>query len=135
MQPDSPQPNPIRDIVLVDDEPSVLFALKLLLQALGFSIRDFNSPPEAVLYLQGSERIDLCLCDLKMPKMNGLAVLQEVRKARPTLPFVLMSAHASTEEIDRSQELGATGFLSKPFTPEELKQLVERIGKGIGQNG
>lgn len=131
MQDQSPPPNPIHDIVLIDDEPSVLFALKLLLQALGFSIRDFNSPPDAVAYLQGPDRIDLCLCDLKMPKMNGLAVLQEVRRVRPALPFVLMSAHASTEEVDRSQELGATGFLSKPFTPEELKQLVERIGKTL----
>lgn len=119
----------VKEIVLVDDEPSVLFALKLLLQALGFSVKDFNAPLEAVSYLQGPERVDLCLCDLKMPKLNGLAVLQETRKTRPELPFVLMSAHASTDEVDRSKELGATGFLSKPFTPEDLKSLVERVGR------
>ena len=125
----SPPPNsPVKEIVLVDDEPSVLFALKLLLQALGFSVQDFNGPEEAIRYLEGTKQIDLCLCDLKMPKVNGLGVLQEARKFRPALPFVLMSAHASTEEIDRAQELGATGFLSKPFTPEDLKQLVEKVG-------
>ncbi|MBN8549260.1 MAG: response regulator [Deltaproteobacteria bacterium] len=129
--PTSPQPpSTIQEIVLVDDEPSVLFALKLLLQALGFSVQDFNGPLEAIQYFASSSRIDLCLCDLKMPKMNGLGVLEEVRKHRPSLPFVLMSAHASTEEIDRAQELGATGFLSKPFTPEDLKQLVEKVAAG-----
>jgi DNA-binding NtrC family response regulator len=118
----------IREIVLVDDEPSVLFALKLLLQAMGFSVKDFNAPGDAVEYFRTASPIDLCLCDLKMPKVNGLGVLQEARKSRPSLPFVLMSAHATTEEVDRSKELGATGFLSKPFTPEDLKALVERIG-------
>lgn len=128
MQAAPPQTNPIKEIVLIDDEPSVLFALKLLLQALGFSVQDFNGPAEAIQYLEGTKPIDLCLCDLKMPKINGLGVLQEARKHRPNLAFVLMSAHASTEEIDRAQELGATGFLSKPFTPEDLKQLVEKVG-------
>ena len=127
MQTGPQQTGSIKEIVLIDDEPSVLFALKLLLQALGFSVQDFNGPLEAIQYFEGSNQIDLCLCDLKMPKLNGLGVLQEVRKSRPTLPFVLMSAHASTEEIGRAQELGATGFLSKPFTPEDLKQLVEKV--------
>lgn len=127
MQATPPPTTSIKEIVLVDDEPSVLFALKLLLQALGFSVKDFNGPAEAIQYFAGASPVDLCLCDLKMPKINGLGVLQEVRKSRPSLPFVLMSAHASTEEIDRAQELGATGFLSKPFTPEDLKQLVEKV--------
>lgn len=119
----------IRQIVLIDDEPSVLFALKLLLQALGYSVYDFNSPMDGVAFLNTAKPVDLCLCDLKMPDMNGLGVLEATRKVRPSLPFVLMSGHATAEEIDRSKQLGATGFLSKPFTPDELKQLVQRISE------
>ena len=131
MQVDPKSPAQVQEILLIDDEPSVLFALKLLLQALGFSVVDFNAPEAGLSYLQGSNKIDLCLCDLKMPKMNGLKVLEETRKVRPTLPFVLMSAHAATEEVERSHELGATGFLSKPFTPEDLKKLVENVNKTL----
>ncbi len=124
----------IRDIALIDDEPSVLFALKLLLEALGYTVYDFNAPGEGIAFLQGATPVDLCLCDLKMPDTSGLGVLEATRKVRPTLPFVLMSGHATTEEVDRSKELGATGFLSKPFTPEELRQVVEAIEKRSNPN-
>jgi CheY-like chemotaxis protein len=119
----------IQSILLVDDEPSVVFALKLLLQALGYQVEAFNTPSEAVIALESQAPFDLVLCDLKMPVLNGLGVLKACRAARPELPFVLMSAHASSEEIEQAYSLGATGFLPKPFTPEELKQLIEKLSK------
>lgn len=120
-------PHSIEHIVLIDDEPSVVFALKLLLQALGYKVQDFSSPVEAIERLRGSSPADVCLCDLKMPVMNGLNVLEAAKKIRPDMPFVLMSAHATGEEIEHALSLGASGFLSKPFTPEELKELLSDL--------
>ena len=118
-------------IILIDDEASVLFALKLLLQALGYEISDYNSPVEALDYLRSTDvKHDLCICDLKMPKFNGLEVLTETKKISNSLPFILMSAHATPEEINKAKELGASGFLAKPFSPEQLKAMLAGIGLG-----
>ncbi|MBX7143794.1 MAG: response regulator [Oligoflexia bacterium] len=120
----------IEHIVLIDDEPSVVFALKLLLQALGYKVQDFSNPQAAVEWFKDNIPADVCLCDLKMPGLNGLQVLDATKRLRPELPFVLMSAHATGEEIEQALSLGASGFLSKPFTPEELQQLLADLIKG-----
>ena len=122
----------IKEIVLLDDEASVLFALKLLLEALGFCVHDFSDPNLALEYVGSDKIADLFLCDLKMPKMNGLEVLKRVRELAPQLAFVLMSAHAGRDEIDAAQALGAAGFLAKPFTPDQLRQMVAELSQQGG---
>lgn len=116
-----------KSILLVDDEPSVLSALKLLVQALGYYVVDFSNAAEALSYLKTNQQVNLCLCDLKMPKMNGMQLLAEVRQLLPDLPFVLMSAHADEADIQKARAIGSSGFLSKPFDPTELKIILERI--------
>jgi DNA-binding NtrC family response regulator len=120
-------PARIEQILLIDDEPSVVFALKLLLQAIGYKVADFSEPYAALEYLKAGGQCDLCVCDLRMPNLNGLQVLENTKQIRPDLPFVLMSAHATDEESSRAVALGSSGFLSKPFTPDELKSLISRI--------
>ena len=116
-------------ITLIDDEPSVLFALKLLLEALGFSISDFSDSELAIAHLASPDVADVCLCDLRMPKRNGLQVLEEVKKIAPTLPFILMSAHASDTELQKAKVLGANGVLTKPFTPDDLQAALVSVRK------
>lgn len=122
--------NPSRPyrIILIEDESSVLSALSLLLEAMGFAVRGFSDPTEAVAYLSLSEDpADICLCDLRMPKLGGLQVLEAVRTRHPHLPFVLMSAHAKDEELRRAMSLGIQGTLSKPFAPDELQAIIGQI--------
>jgi CheY-like chemotaxis protein len=114
-------------ILLIDDEKSVLFALKLLLDALGYEVTDFCFAEEALMSLSSKQDYDLCICDLKMPKLNGIQVLEKAKSMAPSLPFVLMSAHAQNDEIEQAKNLGAHGFLAKPFTPEQLKAVVNEI--------
>lgn len=125
-QADNQESVPFR-ILLVDDEPSVLFALKLLLEALGYKPHDFSIATAALDFLKGGNDCDLFICDLKMPRMNGLEVLAAVKMIRADLPFVLMSAHATSGEVDMAKQLGAIGFLAKPFTPEQLNEVVNTI--------
>jgi len=119
----------VEHILLVDDEPSVVFALRLLLQAIGFKVADFSDPYAAIEFIRQGQRTDLCICDLRMPNLDGLQVLEEIRKIKKDLPFVLMSAHATDEEADKAAQLGSSGFLSKPFTPEDLKDLIAKLEK------
>ena len=112
-------------ILLIDDEPSVLCALRLLLTAFGHSVNECSGADIAQGKLAEGAKPDLILCDLKMPRMDGIQFLEIVRAQYPHLPFVLMSAHALSDEIDRAKRLGVSGFLGKPFTPDQLKEGLE----------
>ena len=114
-------------ILLVDDENSVMFALKLLLGALGFQVEGFTSPEEALSFAKGDSACELCICDLRMPGLSGLQVLEQIKSARPSLLFVLMSAHAGDEEVEKARALGADGFLSKPFSPDDLNLVIAEL--------
>lgn len=114
-------------ILLLDDEPSVLNALRLLLQALGYTVESFPDPILALDFLRKDSSCSMFLCDFRMPKMDGMAVLGESKKIRPELPFILMSAHAADEEIAAAKERGAWGFLAKPFTPDQLHAVVSAV--------
>ena len=112
-------------VVLIDDEPSVLTALKLLMTAIGFNVREFLKPLEAVAYLKGGGACDIIFCDLRMPELDGIGVLKEVKASRPELGFVLISGHATSEDVEHAKRLGVSAFLGKPFTPQQLKEMVE----------
>ena len=124
-----PEPTPPAGaihILLLDDEPSVLLALKLLLQALGFRVSDFCEVEAALKFLSDGQACDLFICDLRMPRYDGLTVLEQSKRIRPGLPFVLMSGLADDEESAKARRKGASGFLAKPFKPEEVKALVQQ---------
>lgn len=127
MTPDPGRPRPVRHILLLDDESSVVLALKLLLQALGFTVQDFTAPEEAVRWLEAGNSADLFICDLRMPKLTGMAVLERSVACAPGLPFVLMSAHATPAEVEQAKAKGAFAFLAKPFTPDELHAIVAEV--------
>lgn len=111
-------------IVLIDDEPAVVSALKLLLQALGHSAEPFTDPRVALETLPALKDIDVLLCDLRMPGMTGIEVLRCAHASHPHIPFVLMSAHATDKDVTEARNLGAVGYLSKPFTPEQLTRML-----------
>src|SRR4051794_17812811 len=97
------KPGKERLIVLIDDEPSVLMALKLLLCALGFQVKDFAKSKDAVAYLSGGGAVSLIVSDLRMPELDGIGVLREVKATRPDIPFILISGHASTEDVSQAR--------------------------------
>ncbi len=118
-------------IVLVDDEPGVLRALTLLLQALKCEVSPFDTPGAALSYLVTKPPVDLVLSDMRMPEFSGAELLRSVRRSELRVPFILMSGHATNEEVSEARALGLQGFISKPFTPAQLADLVARaLGRG-----
>jgi len=111
-------------ILLIDDESAVLFALKLLIETLGFEVLDFQDPAKALECLAKDSNFELILCDLRMSGLNGREVLKRVRESYPQIPLAIISGHARPEEVEQLLDEGACGFLSKPFTPGELQKLV-----------
>ena len=82
---------------------------------------------EAALQALGQEAADLVLSDLTMPGMDGLELLEQVRRSHPGTDFVLVTAHASVESAVRALRQGAADYLLKPVHPEELALVVDRL--------
>jgi DNA-binding NtrC family response regulator len=123
-------------LVLVDDEPGVLRALTMVLEALKCEVSPFNTPTAALAYLISKPPVDLILSDMRMPELSGTQLLKNLRQSEVTAPFILMSGHANIEDVDEARSLGLDGFISKPFTPTQLAEIVGRVvGRGLRQPG
>jgi len=97
------------------------------MQSMGFIVYDFTSPKQALQFVKESNDYDFILSDIKMPELSGIQVLEQVRTFSPTIPFILMSGHARGPEVDLAMQMGASGFLSKPFSPDDLTDIISGI--------
>ncbi len=112
-------------LLIVDDEPSVLEVLSILLRDEGYEISTASSLTAARTRL-ANERPDLVLCDILMPDGNGLDLLREIKAGNPSTSVVMMTAFTSTKAAIEAMKLGAYDYVSKPFNNEELKVVVQK---------
>ena len=118
------------NLVIIDDDPGVLYALSLVLQAMGWEVKSFERPTKALNYISTTENpVDLVITDLRMPEMSGMTILETLRTEIPELPVILISGHATDQEKEKAKALGAWGVMSKPFDPDELRGLLQVVGQ------
>ena len=92
----------------------------------GYEVTACTCGPDAISVLE-KENIELILCDMKMPGMSGMEVLEKSRKVNGAIPFIIMTAYGSIETAVLAMKKGAFDFIEKPFaSPEQLELLVER---------
>ena len=111
-------------ILVVDDEPSVGDALKLVLESNGY---------EVVLVTTGLDGIDrarrqqfeFSVVDLFLTDISGFQVITDLRSLQPQIPIVLITAQGSPQVFAEAKKLGAIGALAKPFPPAELLKLID----------
>jgi heterodisulfide reductase subunit A len=113
-------------ILVVDDELIVRDSLKEWLAEEGFAVDTAASGPEALDQLF-QQTYRLMLLDLKMPEMDGVEVLQKAIEEFPDLDVVMMTAYATVETAVEAMRIGARDYLVKPFDPETLIPMVERL--------
>jgi CheY-like chemotaxis protein len=115
-----------RTVLLVDDEPDILLATRLLLEQAGYAVLEAEGGQEA-LQLAELRTVDAIFLDLRMPGVDGWAVLEELQTkgGSSRVPVIVLSAHADPSAIDRSIELGAKGYVRKPFRADELRRALE----------
>jgi putative two-component system response regulator len=113
-------------ILLVDDNPANLDLLDMVLDFAGFTDVDSTTQPTEVMAMQAQKNYDLVLTDLRMPVMDGFALLEALRAAEggDFLPILVISAQTDAESRLRALELGATDFLNKPFDQVEVVNRV-----------
>ena len=112
-------------ILVVDDEKNYRTILAQLLEGEGYRVSTAENP-FAALELLARESVALILSDLRMPRMDGMAFLQQVREDVGEVPFVILTAFATVETALAAMKAGAFDYLLKPFNNEEILQTVEK---------
>jgi FixJ family two-component response regulator len=118
-------------ITVVDDDASVRESMSSLLRSVGHAVNAFASAEELVA--SGDvEETDCVITDVRMPGMSGLELQRRLAVTHPQLPVILMTAHASDEEVRlRALKDGAVAYLCKPLDEETLLRAIEiAIGDG-----
>jgi DNA-binding NtrC family response regulator len=114
-----------RRILVIDDEPSVTDALRLVLAELNHHVDVAKSGSEAKNLLKGSP-YDLVFTDLRLPDASGIDLLELIKGDTPATEVILMTAHGSLDITIEAIKRGAFYYLEKPFTPQQVTALVER---------
>ena len=112
-------------ILIVDDEPDMVDSCARILRRAGHRCLTATDPQRALALLE-SERPDLLLTDLKMPEVDGLALLRRAHELDPALPVIVVTAFATIESAVAAVKEGAFDYLPKTFSVDELKLSVER---------
>ena len=110
-------------VLLVDDEPGVLFTLKEVLEERGHKVLTATTGAAALPQI---EEADAVLTDLAMPGMSGLELLAAIASRDATLPVILLTAHGSERVAVQAVKAGAYDYLSKPFDIDEVALVIER---------
>jgi DNA-binding NtrC family response regulator len=116
---------PSRSVLIVEDEANMRRVLSALLERDGFRTLEATDGG-AALEILAREPIDAILTDLRMPRMNGLELLEAVRLAHPEIPVVMLTAHGTVGSAVEALKQGAFDYLTKPFDPDEIRQVMEK---------
>ena len=114
-------------ILVADDEPSILLSLQFLLQKAGYQVRTASDGEEALKAVEAAAP-DLILLDAMMPKRDGYDVCQSLRAdpAYRDIPIIMLTAKSRDIERQKGLALGATDYVTKPFSTRELVETVRR---------
>jgi two-component system NtrC family response regulator len=110
-------------VLIVDDEPNMGAILKKVLKGSGFSAAAVTSAEEALKYAD-SNPVDAVLSDIRMPGMDGISLLKEIKNRDPDIAVVLMTAYGTPGQEALAKELGAYHYIRKPFDNEEVIQTL-----------
>jgi DNA-binding NtrC family response regulator len=116
---------PSRCVLIVEDEANMRRVLSALLERDGFRTVEATDGG-AALDVLARESVDAILTDLRMPRMNGLELLEAVRLAHPDVPVVMLTAHGTVGSAVEALKQGAFDYLTKPFDPDEIRQVMEK---------
>src|SRR5688572_12358340 len=115
-------------LLIVDDDPSVLASLTLLLKQAGYRAHGVSSPAEALAWLE-RESCELVVQDMNFSRQTsgeeGLGLLARIKAQRPPLPVILMTAWGSIGLAVEGMKAGASDFVTKPWTNQQLLQAVQ----------
>ncbi|MGH2788225.1 MAG: response regulator transcription factor [Actinomycetota bacterium] len=115
-------------VLVCDDDPVILRLLQVNLELEGYDVVTGRNGEDAVR-LAAENTPDLVILDIMMPRLDGYQACAEIKSAEATkdVPVVFLSAKAQQSDIDRGKEYGVSEYMTKPFDPNELLSVVDRL--------
>jgi CheY-like chemotaxis protein len=119
----------VTTVLVAEDEPDLRLLMQLTFGRAGMDVIEVSSGDEALARLVDDPTVDLAIIDLRMPGMDGFAVLDGLRAAGvlDRIGVVVVSAHADAEVKTMALDRGSDAYLSKPFRPPELLTVVNEV--------
>ncbi|MGD8543292.1 MAG: response regulator [Desulfobacteraceae bacterium] len=114
-------------ILLVDDEERFLSTTRKVLQRKGFEVLTAASGAEALATLELNP-VDVAILDVKMPGMDGIAALKEIKRRHPLVEVIMLTGHGTFESAVEGMKSGATDYLTKP---SEIDELLEKVAEAF----
>ena len=116
-------------VLVVDDSETVRQVLQLTLSNAGFDVIEAEDGDDALDKLSSAPVVDMLITDLNMPNMDGLELIKKIRedKKHRFTPIVMLTTESSEEKKRAGREAGASGWIVKPFKPEQLLKVVKMV--------
>jgi len=118
------------EIIIIEDNDTMRLGIADSLKSEGYKVAAFDNGPDAIKKFRVVPAA-LAIIDLKMEPMNGIEVLSKLREINPSTEVLMISAYGTVEDAVKAMKLGASDFLTKPFSPEELRIRVNIIWQKI----
>jgi DNA-binding NtrC family response regulator len=115
-----------KKVLIIEDEPDMAFNYEQIIRGNGMNGLICTEPKE-VIGLMSRERPDIVLCDLRMPEIDGMELLERIKAEWPELPVIMITGYATIDVAVEAMRKGASDFLAKPFPPDELLLKVQRV--------
>lgn len=118
-----------KTVLIVDDAPTMRQMIDFTLKSDGFSVEEAGEGDEALRKLKNGLKPDLIITDLNMPKMDGISFIKAVRSigAFKFTPILMLTTESLDQKKAEGRDAGATGWIVKPFTPEQLLKVVRAV--------
>jgi two-component system chemotaxis response regulator CheY len=117
----------VKKILVIDDSETIRQQVKQALAATGYEILEAVDGVDGLEKLRGHGDVSMALCDVNMPRMNGLDMIAEVHRGGPKIPILMLTTEGQPSLIRRARESGAKGWIVKPFKPELLVAAVTKL--------
>lgn len=119
----------MHEVWIVDDDDEMSHAVKLMLRLLECEVRTFRNARSASKELLTGRRPDALLLDINMPEVTGIDMLEfiRMREELSELPVIMLSSETTDIQVDEAMDLGATGYIFKPVTIEELESALDKV--------
>jgi len=127
------------NILIVDDSSSIRRLLKKVLELSGIELGEVLEASNGVEALEVLKRewVDFILCDIHMPKMDGIQFLRELKRDEvlSRIPVIMVSTEGREEIVQEVKALGIRAYVKKPFSPEEIREVIENlVGEEFSKN-
>jgi two-component system chemotaxis response regulator CheY len=121
-------------ILVVDDEADVRKSVRLVLTKAGYDVREAEDGDQAITQIRSNDnpfKVGLIICDIHMPKVNGMEAIAYFRQEFPSVPVIVLTGKPELDGATHLFKQGIVDYLEKPISPEKL---IQAVGKSIKEN-